>query len=511
MTKKLPFLLACIVALMAISCGDELTSIVEEKKTEYTFEDLKDLVVKDLEQGKTFDWREQETEVIHSAGMLSDSIFSIGYTIDENFDIEGKMHQIDVKSEEWKSAREVLEALIVEMESEARGEDVTMRDLRPFGEVNYFPQIIISTASMELLKALRAHNLVRFVEPIGFSISDSYIANRSGSGCGGDPDYNLNSNDYTVVSPSGKVPWNFYNHQIDQAWNTSAKGNNIKMCVIDSGASDDQDNLGSQFNSGNSFGRNIEKYSTKYSGRWWWRSLDPPHDDCGHGTSMAGLAAAPWSNDGNAVGAAYQCDLMTIRAVSDVLISNSDERSGVRDALYLAGGNSATKVISMSIGTPFYSGTVADGVFYAYNQQKLIFAAAGTSLSWTNWYPVIFPANMSQCRAVTGVQDSESLEECETCHTGSEVDFVLIMERHVDTDRHSLGLALYSNQPKYIGGSSAATATTAGIATMVWGENPSASRAQVLDAMKTASSIFPNRHPDFGWGLINAQQAVSNL
>ena len=66
--------------------------------------------------------------------------------------------------------------------------------------------------------------------------------------------------------------------------------------------------------------------STHYSGSLWWQTLDSPHDQCGHGTSMAGLAAAPWSNDGNAVGAAYKANLLTIRAVEDVLINTSNER-----------------------------------------------------------------------------------------------------------------------------------------------------------------------------------------
>lgn len=497
--------------LLLFSCTKEQDLTNETEKTDYTLDEIKDLVEQDLRQGKTFDWREQPTNLIYSAGMLSDSMFTIGYTISEEFNIPDNIHKIDLKSNSWNRAKSQLEDLILEYERRTSGVDIDLRDIMPMGEVANFPQIIISTSNKELLEVLRSHDLVRYVEPIGFSISDYYSSDRSSSGCNGDPNYNINSNDYTVVSPTAKVPWNFYNHNIDQAWNMSSKGDNIKICVIDSGASDDQDNLGDQFNSGNSFNRTIEKYSTKYSGRWWWRSLDSPHDPCGHGTSMSGLASGPWSNDGNGVGAAYQSDLMSIRAVEDVLISNSDERAGVRDALYLAGNDGAVKIISMSIGSPFYSSTVADGIFYAYNKQKMIFAAAGTSLSWTNWYPVIFPANMSQAHAITGVQDGSSLEECETCHTGEEVDFVLTMERYFDTDRNSIGLATYSNQPKYIGGSSAATATVAGIAAIVWGESPTATRAQILTALKQAAHIYPNRDDDFGWGRIDAEQAINNL
>ena len=118
---------------------------------------------------------------------------------------------------------------------------------------------------------------------------------------------------------------------------------------------------------------------------------------------------------------------------------------------------------------------------------------------------------MTQTVAITGVQDGESLVKCETCHSGPEVDFVIVMERETNTDRHSLSLARYSNQPKYIGGSSTATATTAGIAAIVWGQDLSATRTEIMNALKSSASIYPQRDDDFGWGMIDASVAVSGL
>lgn len=501
-----------ILLFATFSCSSDLEDVPDKSSSGdlISVKEIQSIVESKLENGELFDWKSSSIDVLYSAGMHTDSIFSLGYSISKNFDIKLHMHRIDINDGEWQEARDIVEGIIVDMESKVRGERITFEQLEPFGKVEFFPQIIIQTSNKELLRTLRDHDLVRFIEPIGFSITDLTIAERSSSGCDGDPNYNINSADYTTVTPNAKVPWNFYTHNIDQAWDTSSKGDNVKVCIIDTGASDSQDNLGSQFNSGNSNGRTIEKYSTKYSGSWWWRTLDSPNDPCGHGTSMAGNAGAPWSNDGNALGAAYQSNLMSIRAVEDVVISTSNERNGVRDALYLA-GNSNTKIVSMSIGSPFYSSTVADGIFFAYNKGKLLLAAAGTSLPWTSWYPVIFPANMSQTVAVTGVKDSESLVKCETCHSGPEVDFVIVMERSSNTDRHSLSLARYSNQPKYIGGSSTATATTAGIAAIVWGQNLSASRSEIMSALKSSASIYPARHSNFGWGLIDASVAASGL
>lgn len=502
----------CLIVFLA-SCSQELVNTeneVNEQNERYTFEEIKSSVEYTLSQGAVFNWEEQNSAMVYSAAMLSDSFISIGYTISPNFDIINQIHKIDLTSSEWVKARVEIENLVVNEERAFYPSNLTIRDLQPYGIVENVPQVIVKVQSKETIIKLRDHPNVRFVEPLGFSITDNLAAERSDVGCSGNPNYNLNGNDYTTISPGIKEPWNFSEHNISSAWSNSAKGDNIKLCIIDTGGSFSQDNIGSNFNSGQSFGRTVEKYSTKYSGAWWWKTLDSPDDPCGHGTSMAGLGAAPRSNDGNSVGVAYQSNLMTIRAVEDVIISSSNERNGVRDALILA-ANSSVKVISMSIGTPFYSSTVADGVFYAYNNQKLMFGAAGTSLPWLNWYPVIFPANMAQVRAVTGVKDSSPLDQCETCHDGPQVDFVVVMERANNSDRTSLGLARYSNQPKYVGGSSAATATTAGIATMVWSENPNASRTSVLNALKNASSIYPGRDNNYGWGTIDALQAVNNL
>ncbi|MEO0626601.1 MAG: S8 family serine peptidase, partial [Bacteroidota bacterium] len=120
----------------------------------------------------------------------------------------------------------------------------------------------------------------------------------------------------------------------------------------------------------------------------------------------------------------------------------------------------------------------------------------------------IFPANRWNTTAVTGVRDGSSLQRCDICHDGSQVDFVAVMQRQNDTDRTSLTLAMSGNQPSYVGGSSAATATTAGIAALVWATNPGQNRTQVLDRMKNAASIYPGRDNNFGWGIVDAAQAV---
>jgi|JI8StandDraft_2_1071088.scaffolds.fasta_scaffold01951_5 hypothetical protein len=500
--KHIIFLFAII---FVASCAKENEQ--KQPTTTMSKSDVYNFITGELTRtNKAFDWNTASDDVIFAAGQHSDAVFSIGYQPNGFTGVKDKIHEIDLQEKSWTDTRIMIEKMIIQYEKT----DKTPEGFSVLAPTDKkFPHIYAVIRNKELISKLRTMPEVRFVEPLGYSLEPE-VTNRSTSGCSGTPNPNINTADYTVLSPLSKRPWNFATHNIPTAWNT-AKGQGITICIIDTGAGDSQDNLGSQFASGNSTGRTITKMSTLYSGSLWWQTLDTPHDQCGHGTSMAGLAAAPWSNDGNAVGAAYKANLLTIRAVEDVLINTSNERNGVRDALYVAGNNSNVKIISMSIGSPISSSTVSDGIYYAYNRGKMIFAAAGTSFSWTTWYGVIFPAWMPECIAVTGVKEGSTNAKCSVCHDGAEVDFTVVMERTANADRNSIGLALTGNDPKYIGGSSCATATTAGVAAMLWSKTPSATRTQVFNALRNTAQFYPNANSNLGWGRINASAAMSNI
>lgn len=164
----------------------------------------------------------------------------------------------------------------------------------------------------------------------------------------------------------------------------------------------------------------------------------------------------------------------------------------------------------MSIGTIFSSGTVSDGITYAYNKGKLIFAAAGTSFSWTgSFVGVIFPASLWRTTAVTGVKQNNPLTRCSNCHEGSQVEFVMRMQRNSSNSRVAVSLANYSNQPAYSGGSSCATASLSGIAALVFANNPGISRSGVLNKLKVNASNYPFKSSKHGWGVVDASAAIN--
>ncbi len=503
------FLIGCCASLLLFSCAKERMPISEEAQKDQlvTKTEIDQHIRTVMNRDGIYDWKHAPDAILYSAAMRSDSIFAIGYQTSTADDLENNIHLIDINSPEWLNSRDKVLTLILKNE-QAVNPETTLLDILPNGYPDFFPSIEVRITNPTTISALRELDEIRYLESISYVLAPDNAVERSSSGCGVSPNYNLNTSDYTNIAPGTKRSWHHATSQVPAAWN-STTGSGVTVAIIDTGLSDDQDNLGSNFNSGYSSGRFVQKYSTKYSGAWWWKSLDDPHDQCGHGTQMAGLATAPRSNDGNAVGVAYNSNLIGIRAVEDVFISSGNEKRGVRDALKLAGDRSDVKVISMSLGTPFSSGTVRDGIYYAYNRGKMILAAAGTSFSWSSGFGVIFPATMNQTVAVTGVKDAANMVKCNVCHSGSKVDFVMVMQRSASTSRNALTLALSSNQPTYVSGSSAATASVAGIAALIYASHPGASRTQVFNAMKQQASFYPGKSSNFGWGIIDANDAVN--
>ena len=513
MQKRNLLLLVFVVFLFSCNKESSPNDLIPQKDP-ISHEAITKIVEETLREGKVFNWNTVDDFTLWSAGVNSDGFFAIGYTLPEIQDIKSVIKDIQITDSKWTAVKNKIYDVILDGERQMEpGKSIQAKDILPFGQPEVLPNFTVKITNPETITKLRSMKEVRYVEASGFNLDDDRIKERSGSGCGDNgPAPYIWSADYTNYAPWIKVPWNFQNANIPAAWNQTS-GNNVKICIIDTGGSDNQNNLGSPnyFNSGWSQGRTIQKKSTLYSGFWWWRKKDAPHDQCGHGTATSGLATAPRGSDGNAVGVAYNSDLVVYRAVEDVLISTSNERAGVRDALVGAALDGNVKIISMSIGTPFWSSTVADGIYFANAYGKMIFAAAGTSTSWTSWYPVIFPANMNQTIAVTGLKEGNSLTKCTVCHDGSEVEFALVMERSSNSDRTMLTLSVANtNTPTYFGGSSCATATVAGIAALVWSKNTSLNKNQVKNKLILASSNYPNKDSDLGWGTINAYQAVNS-
>ncbi len=458
----------------------------------YSKSDLDNKVVALQADRHDFHWEWTDMRTIWSAALQCNQV-AVGYQPANLTSIEPIIHQINIKDKEWKSVHDALLELVLKGLNK-NGAQFTLNDIIVEDDA-VLPILILKVSDKDVLTQLTNLKNVRYLEPYGYW--PAQWDNRSSSGCSGSSTA-VNAADYTTITPGCKLPWDFNNVNIPNAWNT-AQGEGIKIGVIDAGISSSQTLLGSQFTDGMS--NNNRTITTDYT------YGNTAYTSCAHGTSMAGLAAGPRNAQNATTGVAYKASLHFIRACDDVVLDASAELSGVKNALIRMGDLNDIKIISMSVGTPFSSNVLKDGVTYAYNKGKLIFAAAGTSFSWTSWWGVIYPAVWTQCQAVTGVKESNST--CNDCHDGSQVDFTIPMERNSNSNRNSLSLAPSGFNPTYIGGSSCATAITAGIAGLIWSVKPGLTRAQIITAMQQTAQYYPNPNSSRGFGNVNAAAAVA--
>jgi subtilisin family serine protease len=516
MKKKLIYFLTAVTLLSSCQKTNQ-TQTIETAIPDpqpLTAVQLDQLILKSLEKTGRFEWKDVGMEVIWSAGKLTDQIYAVGYQPKGETSIDERISSIDINTPSWKETKQQILQIVYEEEKLVRP-DLKSDQLEVWPET-VLPVMDIRIERFATLEKLKASGLIRYVEPMGYEYGLSkrmLFRLTSSSGCGSNTAATglVSGVHFSTITPATKASWNYNYHGIQQAW-TKSTGSGVKIFIIDTGTSPDQDNLGTAFNQGSSSGRTIEKIVTLPRSTFLGIPTGPvetPADGCGHGTAMAGACLAPRGTDGAMVGVAYNANLVSCRAAVDVLIDDSRENKGVADAFVNAGNRADVRIISMSMGRITSNSQIADAVRYAFGKGKLIFCAGGTSFSWTaGWYGVIFPAYMSEAQAVTGVIENTNFANCTECHKGAEIDFVVVMQRSADAVK-PLTLAMSGNPPATVGGSSVATATTAGMAALVWSRYPTLTRDQLITRLQQNSSRFPTRTSEYGWGLINVNTATN--
>lgn len=112
-----------------------------------------------------------------------------------------------------------------------------------------------------------------------------------------------------------------------------------------------------------------------------------PTDLHGHGTKVAGIAAAVANNDQGIAGVAWNCKIMVVRAGF-----KADDGSGLLEAADAASAiiyatDNGASVLNLSWGDTVSSEVVREAIQYALNRGVLVCAAAGNHGSDTPFYP----------------------------------------------------------------------------------------------------------------------------
>ncbi|MCG8702326.1 MAG: S8 family serine peptidase, partial [Bacteroidales bacterium] len=458
--------------------------------------DINNWIRSSLEKTGDVNWNQVSDELLWNAVNHGENILTIGY---------GEHYDASLKSTLAKSAKQNIIDIVTNKNNTCGLKSAHSPVI--FEDEN-LTIVDVMVTNIETIRKLRKIKGIRYMEPSGYSFDDNTEELKStiGAGCLA-LDNSIHENDVTTVEPGALVSWTLFKHNITKAWQHS-RGEGITVGLIDTGMSEEQELMGAEFCNEYSPDRYIIKKGVYINSFLpWSKDTDGKYDLCGHGTTMGGVIAAPLNDKNMPVGVANRCNLIVYRACADVVLNFYQERKGVAKAFTELADNPEVKIISMSLGYAYSIKRIADAIRYAHSKGKLIFTAGGTSTEYTTWYGVIFPASMKETIAVTGIKDND-YEKCNVCHEGKKIDFTIAVQRHFDNDRNAVTLALAKGKPTYTGGSSAATATTAGIAALVWARHPDWTKDQVLEKMKQSAEFYPNKDEKFGYGCIDALKAV---
>ncbi|MBD2868366.1 S8 family serine peptidase [Paenibacillus sp. IB182493] len=267
---------------------------------------------------------------------------------------------------------------------------------------------------------------------------------------------------------------------VPKAWETVREQTGLTIAVVDTGVDLDHPDLKANLVPG----ANLVNPN------------EPPDDDNGHGTSVAGVIAAVGNNGLGVSGILHKAKIMPIKAL-DHHGDGTEQELG--DAILYAVRKGA-KIVVLSVGLHRYSPYMLDIVQYAESKGVLLVAAAGNDgLSLGAKAAVKYPAAYPTVLAVGGAKPSGAVDP--RSNPGSELD--LIAPWNVFTT--AIG-GLYKKEE----GSSMSAPQAAAAAALVWARFGGLKPYQVRELLRQTAKDVGAAGPDgmSGYGLLQVDRAV---
>jgi thermitase len=169
-----------------------------------------------------------------------------------------------------------------------------------------------------------------------------------------------------------------------QAWDVTTGSPSMKIAILDTGVDVDHPDLANKVIS-----------NVNFSGS------NTTDDVFGHGTNVAGIAAANTNNGIGVAGLGYSSSIINVKVLGD---DGKGYWSWIAQGIIWAADNGA-KVINLSLGDSSNSSTVEDAINYAWNKGVVVVAAAGNEGNSNAFYPAYYP----NCIAVAATDASDML------------------------------------------------------------------------------------------------------
>ena len=218
-------------------------------------------------------------------------------------------------------------------------------------------------------------------------------------------------------------------------------------------------------------------------------------DDNGHGTHVAGIAAAETNNEAGIAGISWGARLMPVKVLDEY---GDGWYSDVIAGIVYATDNGAD-IINLSLGGEESSEALQDAVDYSYTHGVLLVAATGNTGG-----AVLYPAACNRVLAVGATNTND--QRPGFSNYGPEIDVA------------APGVSILSTWPRpngywYKSGTSMAAPHVAGLAALIKSVRPELTNERVAQAItQTTLDLGPPGWDEFyGWGRIDAYRAVFSV
>jgi thermitase len=290
---------------------------------------------------------------------------------------------------------------------------------------------------------------------------------------------------WTPNDPYYGQQWQYPKIQAPDAWAVVTGTSQVAIAILDTGIDQSHEDLRSKV---------AQNVNFTTSG-----SFD---DKYGHGTHVAGSAAAATNNGLGVAGTCPNCALYNVKVLGD---NGSGAWSWIASGIVWAADNGA-RVINMSLGGPTGSSTVEEAVNYAWNTKKVVLAAAGNS----NTDSPLYPAYYSYVIAVAATDHDDN--KASFSNYGTWVDIaapgVSILSTAPD---HRNRIWVFGVKYATGSGTSMATPHVAGTAGLVWSTGACGTNSCVRSRIEQGADKIPGTGTYWTNGRLNAYNAVMGL
>ncbi len=273
--------------------------------------------------------------------------------------------------------------------------------------------------------------------------------------------------------------------KLEPAWAVT-KGGGVKIAILDTGIDMNHADLASKVT--------LQKVIIT-------SSID---DKFGHGTHVAGIAAAVTNNTQGIAGACPDCTMIIGKVLDD---SGFGPYSGIAQGVTWAADNAA-KVINMSLGGYDNDNTLREAVNYAVGKGAVVVAAAGNDNMDRRFYPGGYD------NVVTVAATNNKDQKASFSNYGAWVEVAAAGENILSTFpthpyviQNSKGTALNYD---YISGTSMATPLVSGIVGLIWASPNGTSAQAVIDKLYDTADKISGTGSTWTKGRVNAQAAVGS-